>query len=103
MKNIITVLLVIWFIGSCNNAPSGRQLAEVLQETQLKKTMAEKQLTDFKARESGFFKFYDSLKVNGKLDSAIKATHDSLFSVGIGLDMQIVHCQMKIDSLQGGK
>jgi hypothetical protein len=100
MKNITLILLITCIISSCKNRQNGEDLAKLLQTAQVQKTEAENQLTDFKSENSGIFRKYDSLKSKGRLDSAFKTKHDSLFTVGISLAMRIVHCQMTIDSLQ---
>jgi hypothetical protein len=97
MKNITLTFLIVCVIGSCKNRQNGEDLIKLVRAAQMQKTEAENRLADFKSETSGIFKNYDSLKSNGRLDSALKAKHDSLFRVGISLDMRIVHCQMTID------
>ena len=103
MKYITLTLLIVCIISSCTNRQDGQDLVKLLHAAQVQKTEAENQLTNFKSETSGIFKNYDSLKSKGGLDSALKAKHDSLFNVGISLDMRIVHCQMTIDSLESLK
>ena len=96
----VFLFLLLGSIVSCTSKQRQREVVSQMQLVTTQKIKAEKELADFKMGEAKSFKEYDSLRSNNLITPELQSKHDSLFAKGVNLAMNIVHIQMKLDSLQ---